>query len=831
MSAIRRNDRRAVRTQMSSPYKRPTKQKSSGWSLSGLLSYIIPSRLMKAEESEEQEQWQQQEQVEAGESRGTHNASDEGARPSQPAMSLSQRGHQLAARQPISTDSTHLPNLSQTSGTSHNPITLNSNSPPSTPGPSSRPQVVLRPSPSPAKNLDAVKQYLHDRKNSQPLHQVELIGLMSLLQGSVEEEEKVDEPFRFSSSQPPSRSASPIFNPGSPTQTTKRTLSKNPNGTYKWQGAGSARPRHRYQSPAFGSPRPSPSRIRLSPPTLSKTDSKRRRVGEEAETSSPQRVKATSSSTSPLSPTRGDPVFSTSSFPISNISASTSASSSSTMSGSSPSKPSVPPVPATPRLRAAVLPKPTAPAVPSPLRNGWGQSDSSSPPQQQSTPPKKPTKAANFMSELIKEVTPPKKPDVANPYQAALPARVPVTKRAVKKRKAPEETQPVTKEKETQKEKESKEKDELAEMSPQRIIEATVPKGSRRARPPANLEKQSSPKKFNGLNGSTPLEPPRRSARLKSPEPSDTGSNGFNDLPKSKCAPSVVVVEEEDEDERPSPKKQRTAFSMAPTIEEVEDVDMPDANKSKSGSSLLSRPTEIIEPGDASNTGPSKSPVNGTGKAGFGPKSSIPKEPSKLRFGFAAEPDEDPSSSKTSATPSAPGPSSKPDVVLSPPVPAASIFVDPKAAATSLAAFALPKFSFTIPPSDNAVHDAQERAAAKALPSTSLPSFSFTIVESNPGSFNWAAAGMKAPTKPGEGSWTCGSCMLSNPASAKDCTVCEAPAPAAASAPPVSSGFNWAAAGMKAPAKASGGSWTCGTCMLSNSADVKDCTVCEAPRP
>ncbi|KAI0057459.1 hypothetical protein BV25DRAFT_1769096, partial [Artomyces pyxidatus] len=130
-----------------------------------------------------------------------------------------------------------------------------------------------------------------------------------------------------------------------------------------------------------------------------------------------------------------------------------------------------PTAPSTPRLRMSIPPKPTTPAIPSPLRNTWGMNDSS--PPQASHQPKQPTQAANFMSQLIKEATPPKKPDVSNPYQTASPVKVPVKKtNNLKKRKAQEVKPPIEK---------------TVDLSPQRIIEATVPKGSKRARPPPEL--------------------------------------------------------------------------------------------------------------------------------------------------------------------------------------------------------------------------------------------------------------------------------------------------------------------------------------------------------
>jgi hypothetical protein len=102
--------------------------------------------------------------------------------------------------------------------------------------------------------------------------------------------------------------------------------------------------------------------------------------------------------------------------------------------------------------------KPTAPAVPSPLRQAWKQGDS--PPQ----PPTRPTRAANYMTGLIKEVTPPRKPDVSNPYQTANPVKMPARKPATRRFRPPAEN----------KEKQQKE----PEMTAQAIIEATVPKVS-----------------------------------------------------------------------------------------------------------------------------------------------------------------------------------------------------------------------------------------------------------------------------------------------------------------------------------------------------------------
>ena len=68
------------------------------------------------------------------------------------------------------------------------------------------------------------------------------------------------------------------------------------------------------------------------------------------------------------------------------------------------------------------------------------------------------------MTELIKEVTPPKKPDFANPYEAANPMIKPAPKKQPVRR-----TRTATKAAEQAKNKEP-------ELTPQAIIEATVPK-------------------------------------------------------------------------------------------------------------------------------------------------------------------------------------------------------------------------------------------------------------------------------------------------------------------------------------------------------------------
>ena len=72
---------------------------------------------------------------------------------------------------------------SQSSGTATQPIVLDSPTPLSPP-PAPRLDAVV--SQSPIQNLETVKKYLSERGDDRPLHEVELLGLVSLLKESVQ---------------------------------------------------------------------------------------------------------------------------------------------------------------------------------------------------------------------------------------------------------------------------------------------------------------------------------------------------------------------------------------------------------------------------------------------------------------------------------------------------------------------------------------------------------------------------------------------------------------------------------------------------------------------
>ena len=261
-----------------------------------------------------------------------------------------------------------------------------------------------------------------------------------------------------------------------------------------------------------------------------------------------------------------------------------------------------------------------------------------------------------------------------------------------------------------------------------------------------------------------------------------------------------------------------------------------------------------------------------TPKPPFPLKSSAPKEPSKLRFGFAAESDPDspppakPAFDRAPAQPyeplsSLPAVKPQPPALLSriapetssevasPPVASSStesqsvksVLKDAKEAALAVSKASLPSFTFDVPTETSSKHDKERSEAATAEPSSLLVfSFTFGTTSTAPTVFNWDAAGIKPPAK-ATGSWTCGTCMVSNDAAKTKCVACEEPRPNSttngtilpteppkpAAAP--TSGFNWAAAGMKVPTKAPG-TWSCKVCMVDNDAAQVKCASCEEPK-
>ncbi|KAF8449104.1 hypothetical protein L210DRAFT_3500646 [Boletus edulis BED1] len=611
------------------------------------------------------------------------------------------------------------------------------------------PQPLPPPPPPPqqqaSKHLEPVTRFLVE-KAGQPLNEFEAAGIVDYIQKNVQGSTFTPdkpEPFRFSVS--PSRSASPSQSQGiGNTQTPRRILSRNPNGVYRWQGAGSSRPRNRYQSPGFA-PRPQQHRMKLSPPKTPVTnDTKRRRVDDEAEFSSPQKPAVPSTSTASFSGV----------VPDAPITPSRHATGSSTIFLNG--KPTVPftPTPAPPvtpkvngiqpRVRTGGLAmKPTTPAIPSPLRQTWKESDSSP----QASPPSRPTRAADFMTELIKET--------ASPVKPPAPVRKPVVKRAKPAAKPAE-----------------KPKEQEPEMSAQAIIEATVPKYTKRSRPPPEMETHgeqvSDNKPFTSMpNGST-----------------HTIRSVFDVV-------ETVTVREE---ERSSKRRKTPSAGLSFKAQEIDEASV---------SKEMIRPAEIIEPADdthhvnGKSAPPPKttpSPPSAT-KPLFGiAKTSAPKEPSKLRYSFHADKVEVKNTDSVTAPPL---PSFfEPPPALSPTFPKSTAApakpkLSLKEEVLAMSVDELPKYTFSVATSSSFPAGPSFSAARNvvlALAVTSLPTYDFATVIAPVramNGFNWTAAGLKAPTTSAQ-MWKCSLCGLENPADAKEkCTICDSPrlAPTDSSSP------------------------------------------------
>jgi Zn-finger in Ran binding protein and others len=295
--------------------------------------------------------------------------------------------------------------------------------------------------------------------------------------------------------------------------------------------------------------------------------------------------------------------------------------------------------------------------------------------------------------------------------------------------------------------------------------------------------------------------PTRRSPQTPTLDlPSINGSKSVVSAEQnSKSSPVIVEdIDDDDDDDRVAKKQKMTPVNESTiTVEEMDDIDMPSTSQS-----LFTQSVEIIEPDDdaggsmADHTGfPASSTATSPVKSSFILKSSAPKEPSKLRFSYKG----DASPPLTTPSPSFdPPPTPKvahaelPGIV--PTISKEVVITDPQRVVIAMAVHDLPIYSFLQPGlGARAGIDYLEgaQAAAKAMPTLLLPTFDFSMraAEANAGrstsstvsgggaaapvtkGFDWAAAGLKAPSA--AGTWICSLCMLSNPATANKCTVCE----------------------------------------------------------
>ncbi|KAK7686423.1 hypothetical protein QCA50_010647 [Cerrena zonata] len=655
MSVIRSsNSRKDNRTYSSLPYARPTQQKSL-WS--DVLSKINPlnffARLNEDADSDVE--------IEEGLSESEHEEDEEEGAPPAPhcppqnnyqnnnpaAESLRRRGEEIERQE-------MLQNIAR--------VHAQSNASPERPGqrpPSSstsKSSQSLEDAVGNHNTLDLIRNFVQRKNDTEDINVVEAVGLISILNKVIDDTQNIRrEPFRFSKS--PSVAPSPDPAQSSLTSNTStasnlsnlsngsstnsaRVLTRNPNGNLRWMGAGSAKTtRNRYSSPGFGTARPPRLRMVIPPPAPSpKSDAKRRRVGS-AQTSFSQSANSATSNT-------GSSSVSASAAPAPSVNGS----SATTSSSSPPRTNGTITIPATPpRGRTALTTKPTAPAIPSPLRQTWKQTESPSPPRSSASPSagRQQTRAASILTELIGKATPSATADFFNPYQAASPVPiVPSMKKKPVKRSRPVKPKalPPPEEKE----------EEVVQMTEQQIIEATVPKGSKRSRPPPELQRKREVKPA----ANDPFEGLRRSARLKSPEPTPLPTitiNGDSPPNANGKRPSNVSVEEVEDEDLPSPKKQKTIVLSQPTIilEEIEDVNMITPNVK------VTKPSQIIEPEETGSSSsnnkrvsfaPSPPPIivppapsippSGS-RPGFRMKNTHPKAPSKLRYSMKPQDDDE----------------------------------------------------------------------------------------------------------------------------------------------------------------------------------------------
>ncbi|KZT65743.1 hypothetical protein DAEQUDRAFT_768579 [Daedalea quercina L-15889] len=797
--------RRAARKHAALPYSRPAPKKSS-WAWTDVFSLLNPLRALSPSRHEEEEE----ETNEPVQFNAAHALSMRGydmLRGSMEGLSSSSEEEQPADH------ASRAPAASQNPQTSADPES---------------PASLLDQLMSRGSNNKTVEDFLRNKGN-QPLTRIEYAGVMALLAGRVEAEpEERETPFKFSTVSPSPEPGKVTFTPGSASNSGRKMLSKNPNGPYVLRGGGSARPRNRYQSPGFGSPQRATPAIRITP-EKPPADGKRRRIGYDPDLHPVSGVSASGATAAngTTSPLAGPSSTGTSGISANGIPK---------VNGASPT---------TPIRRRPILPaKPTTPVNPSPLRQAWGQPDS---PPSQSSPPSagKQTQSAAYLSQLIKEISPKKNPDIQNPYQTAsvLPPRPATKKPPQRKSRRAEASKTASKS--------SAESTPSAEEPPLtsvETIEATMPTGSKRARPPSD----SRPMQVNEATSISEASPATAAApslprRVSRPEATARPtSNGFGTK-----AP-VTYYEISDEEESPQ-KKQKTTGAPAPTPNgrsrtrplPVEIVEIPD-EEAPGRPQDYTLPSEVIEPDETSktttrNASPtatsSSAPVR-AGIPGSRPdrfRKFAPTRPSSLRNQVSVDKEDIPEPDSAPPAPKSTKPSfvpvSKPSAPsLAPAKPSAPLAtVAAKPAAPSFVPVAKPNLQESKLLPYNVPKDAKAIVAAKGA--LDLPSFMLTVSVTRLDVSQLAKNKVKA-LRPAELPTYDLKAPLSSPDAGPSTSSGTASRPVIPVGPASTVGFNWEAAGAAKPAPKPEGSWTCSTCMCTNDAKVTEkCTVCEAPRP
>ncbi|KAL1717230.1 hypothetical protein EV715DRAFT_254160 [Schizophyllum commune] len=832
--------RRDRRLKTSSPYARPTKkpQKTSGWGGFGNIIRNLFGRSTQDEEDSAMDETQDQQEEAAHEfipQKPANNA----------AHSLSQRGHQMTSE--LATNGRATVHEGPRFARPTDPL----------PPPPPR-QAATSPTSStfsdPADDdLAKVKTFLRE-KQGQPMSEIETEGIIAVLARNAPPKEA---PFRFSTSpgSTPGRGNSPFnFSTGSSagangerSTTPRKPLTRNPNGAYRWEGGGSAKPRtrNRYQSPAFGASRSTPEHIVLKDPSPAEPPKreygKRRRVSDEGQSTFPT-ASSSANGFNFKTPAKNPPPRSPGPAPTpgraalgQNLSIQTPGPSKSAegkngvASSSSSNNLLSPSAARTPK-------KPSFPAVPSPLRQTWNGDDSSS----EGGSPRQKSKAAGMMEDLIKEVTPPqRKADIVNPYQSAVPGGKPMSRPKRARAKPAKAAKDAKTEKEKAQADEGKGKETAKPDLPQTAIELTLPAGSKRSRPPPHLASSHAPP--------VPTEPIIE-------EPSDEDDAPAAKRQKGTATPTNgdIDITEVDEDMPvpPSPKpaaaqlpamrpsafgngnvKQKVTsapkepsklrFSIQPEAttnakeDEAPAASEPKADAPKTGSFTFGAPAASGKPTLAGFGFPStradtaKAPVSAFGKPAPDTSSPFtfgqpaPAEPPKAAPTFTfGKPQEAPKASEKpqpEAPKAAVPQSAKPDVSMAGPsdISTPQTVDEAKAVARAASVDSLPKYTFPkLPLTTSSGADATLCAEAKAVPRDSLPKFDFSA--------SAVKASADAAAKAGPST----------------------PSPAAPTS--ASGGFNWAAAGLKKPEAAG---WTCESCMVPNKAEATKCVACDELKP
>jgi hypothetical protein len=492
------------------------------------------------------------------------------------------------------------------------------------------------------------------------------------------------------------------------------------------------------------------------------------------------------------------------------------------------------------------------------------------------------------MAELIKETPPPAQTSHNfNPYGASCPVPKEAQGRITNKRpRATGQPSPPTQaklEEHHRKEEEEKQKkmDELKEYSQQAIIEATVPKvcgwrslnttlyfdiivqGSKRSRPPAHFERHDSVEKLSAVDDSPP-------AQREPPVVVETRKVTY-------------IVEEPDEETQRSTKRSKPSVnghglpssvpkkapspSPAPeiTIEEIADVDMQGAEKEEGKATSNDAPKPMNGNGPSA---PAHSSSSTSSRSSFGgvKANSIPKEPSKLRFSFQAESASTPpspappvSSTLPQSTPSAfpktdfkfspaspgfnfsfkvdnkagPSPTASPEQkVTRDDKPAGVDFI--KAQVCEMDVTSLPQYDLTTTTTTalpNITNHARVRDDVKVLPKSTLPTFEFGAATGF--SFNYDPSNQNRVHDPPLHKFKASRTSppkIPKPFPPGSSTSAFGSSSSSPTFAPPSQGFDFAAAGMKAPTPKKD-MWTCSDCMVTNSLSASKCIACEAPAP